>query len=64
MKEHTPITALRAFFGQKEGQTLNEFVAEMKELSEEEKVSLAQAACDEMGAKLILKREEKKDASS
>lgn len=40
---------LRRYFGVKEGQTLSEFVAELKELSLEERVELARLAAAEMG---------------
>jgi hypothetical protein len=61
-KEYSPVVALKHFFGLKvdettgKRQTLQEFIEEMKELNEEEKMSLARLACEEMGATLILKK--------
>ncbi len=51
-KKMTPVIALRNFFGMKPGQTLQEFSAEVKELSAEERIHLAQLACNELGADL------------
>lgn len=55
-KKHvTPAVALKSFFGMKEGQTLQGFLAEIKELSEEERLNLAKLVCEEMGWELEVK---------
>lgn len=47
MAEMTNVKALRSYFGQKEGQTLTQFAAELKELSDTEKQQLADGIRDE-----------------
>jgi len=47
-----PISALQKFFGRKQGQTLKEFAAEVKELTPEEKYELASLAAKELGEEL------------
>lgn len=44
MKELTNIQAIRKYFGLKEGQTLSEFMQELKELSPESKQELGDLA--------------------
>jgi hypothetical protein len=60
-KQMTPIVCLRTFFGHKEGQTLQGFAAEIKELSEEEKMHLAALAAEEMDVELVSSTEKKQD---
>lgn len=50
----TPIVAIRTFFGMRPGDTLHDFAAEIKQLSEEEKIYLARGACAELGCELDL----------
>lgn len=51
-KEFTVVSAIRSFFGMKPGETLQEFMAELKELSPAEKQELAELAVKEMGGVL------------
>jgi hypothetical protein len=46
------VVALKEFFGLKPGETLQEFLAEIRALSAEEKHNLAMLACAEMGWEL------------
>ena len=48
-KSFTPVMALREFFGLLPGQTLAQFVIEIKQLSMDERDILAKLACEEMG---------------
>lgn len=52
MAKVTPVTALRKFFGKKEGQMTTDFLQEMKALSPAERLELAKLACVEMGDEL------------
>ena len=51
-KSFTPVMALKEFFGLKQGQTLSQFIIEVKALSMEERDYMARLACDEMGWEL------------
>lgn len=47
-----PITVLKQFFGLKLGQTMADFLREVRELSQEEKIELATLAAAQMGVEL------------
>jgi hypothetical protein len=49
MAEKSRIVLFKEFFGMKQGQTLQEFSNEVKELSEPEKVELAALICAQTG---------------
>jgi hypothetical protein len=51
-KEFTAVSAIRQFFGLKPGETLQEFMQELKALTPEDKKELAEAAVKELGGKL------------
>ena len=59
-KRMTPVVAIRNFFGYRPGDTLAEFSAEVKQLSEGEKMELARLACEELGAELVVTVEKDK----
>jgi hypothetical protein len=44
MPEMTPVQAIKTFFGLKPGQSLTDFMGELKQLSPEEKKELADGA--------------------
>lgn len=48
-KKQGALIVLKSYFGFKDGQTLKEFVAELKDLSDEDKLELAQAVAEGMG---------------
>lgn len=50
--EKSPMMILKDFFGYKPGQSLQEFAAEIKELSAEEKATLVSLAAKEMGVEI------------
>ena len=50
----TPVTALRKFFGKKDGQTTTDFLQEMKALSANERIDLAKLVVKETGDELDL----------
>lgn len=47
------VTLMSKFFGRKPGQSLAEFSAELKELTDEDKEELGQLAADELGVEFI-----------
>ena len=51
-KEYTKVSAIRTFFGLKPGETLGEFMAELKALTPEDKKELGEAAALELGGVL------------
>lgn len=51
-KSYTPIAALKAYFGYLPNQTTSEFLAEVRQLSTDERLELAGLACAELGAEL------------
>jgi hypothetical protein len=51
-KAVSAVVALKDFFGMKPGETLQEFLAEIRALSPEEKHNLAMLACQELGYEL------------
>lgn len=53
MKDLTPTAAIRDYFGQKPGQSLKEFVEEIKALSPEDKHELASLTAKELGGNLV-----------
>lgn len=48
----TAVQAIRHFFGMKPGESLSEFMAELKALSPEEKQELAELSAKELGVEL------------
>jgi len=62
MEQMTPIVVLRHFFGYKPGQGLAEFSAEVKQLSEEEKMYLAKLAAEELGVELVERKTQQESA--
>ena len=48
-KETSEASAIKRYFGQPEGQTLQEFMAELKALTPEDKTELACGAAKELG---------------
>lgn len=56
MKQMSRKIVLKKFFGYKPGDTLKEFTAELKELSDEEETELATLAAAEMGVELVLSK--------
>lgn len=52
MNKMKPSVVLKKFFGQKPGQTLVEFVGELKQLSKEETLELAGLAAVELGVEV------------
>lgn len=49
MAERTETAVLKEYFGLKDGQTLSEFAAEVKQLSTESKHEMAVAAAEQLG---------------
>ncbi len=43
------LTVIRTYFGKQDGQTLSDFAKEVKQLSEAEKLELAQGAAQNLG---------------
>lgn len=52
MEKMTPVSILRKFFGLKPGQTLQDFLAELKTLSPDERKELAELAAKVLGVEV------------
>jgi hypothetical protein len=52
MDSKTPMAIMKEFFGYKQGQSMQDFVKEIKELSPEEKRELVELAAKELGVEI------------